>query len=72
MDGEMLQVLTPRQKEVCGMIIDGLTDKQIARKMGISPRTVEDHKHHIYSAMKVKNAVALVVKILRGEHGNHD
>lgn len=48
------------------MIVDGLSDKQIARRMGISPRTVEDHKCHIYATLKVRNAVGLVVKLLRG------
>lgn len=66
MQGATTEALTPRQKQVCGMIVEGLSDKQIARRMGISPRTVEDHKYHIYATMNVRNAVGLVVKLLRG------
>lgn len=35
--------LTPRQIEVLGHVARGLTDKQVARELGLSPRTVEMH-----------------------------
>jgi DNA-binding CsgD family transcriptional regulator len=36
-------LLTPRQAEVVRLLVNGLTSKQIARSLGISKRTVEDH-----------------------------
>lgn len=35
--------LTPRETEVMGLIRDGMANKQIARSLGISPKTVEGH-----------------------------
>jgi len=35
--------LTPRQLEVLREVAQGLTDKQIARKLSLSPRAVEMH-----------------------------
>lgn len=56
--------LTRRQQEVCDMIVCGLTNKQIGRRLGLSHRTVEDHRHGIYAAMGVNNAVGLLYKLL--------
>jgi pimeloyl-ACP methyl ester carboxylesterase/DNA-binding CsgD family transcriptional regulator len=35
--------LTPRQREVMGLVAQGLADKEIARHLNLSPRTVEMH-----------------------------
>lgn len=40
----LLAALTPREAEVVGRIADGLTTKQIAEAMNLSPRTVESHR----------------------------
>lgn len=39
-----LQLLTPREHQVMGYLVGGLQNKEIARKLDISPRTVELHR----------------------------
>lgn len=56
--------LTPREREVQELIIQGLNNIMIAHMLGISPRTVEDHKKHIYEKVRVPNCTALVHKVL--------
>jgi len=45
--GKGMITLTPRQVEICNMIRNGMTSKEIAEVMGIAPRTVETHRHAI-------------------------
>jgi DNA-binding NarL/FixJ family response regulator len=56
--------LTLRQKQVCELICQGRSNKDIARVLQISHRTVEDHRSDIYDKMEVPNSTALVHKIL--------
>jgi two-component system response regulator DctR/two-component system response regulator FixJ len=58
------KVLTRRQREVCDLICQGFPNKEIARLLDISPRTVEDHRLDVMTKMEVSNGVALVHKIL--------
>jgi DNA-binding CsgD family transcriptional regulator len=39
--------LTAREQEVCGLVAQGLTDRQIAEQLVISPRTVQTHVTNI-------------------------
>ena len=43
--------LTPRQREVLGLVTTGLTSKQIATRMQLSERTVEDHLGRLYDKL---------------------
>jgi DNA-binding CsgD family transcriptional regulator len=56
--------LTRRERQVCDLICQGKSNKEIARQLEISPRTVEDHRLGINRKMAVPNATALVHKIL--------
>jgi two-component system, LuxR family, response regulator FixJ len=52
--------LTARERQVCVFLCKGWENKEIAAKLGISPRTVEDHRIHIFKKYRVRNAVELV------------
>ena len=52
--------LTIREREVLSLVAQGLAGKQVARQLGISPKTVERHKTKIFSKLAVPNAAAAV------------
>ncbi len=56
---ERLATLSAREKEVLELILLGKMNKVIADQLGISMRTVEVHRAHIFDKMKVKTAVEL-------------
>jgi DNA-binding NarL/FixJ family response regulator len=53
-------VLTKREKEVLGLILEGLTNIKIAEKLFISIDTVDSHRKNLYSKLNVKNTVMLM------------
>lgn len=55
--------LTARERQVCEYLCKGWENKEIANKLGISPRTVEDHRIHIFQKYRVRNAVELVLTV---------
>jgi FixJ family two-component response regulator len=52
--------LTRRESEVLGQLVTGASNKEIARRLGISPRTIEIHRAHIMGKLGAKNAADLV------------
>jgi two-component system response regulator FixJ len=61
---ERIAVLTPRQKEVMQLVAEGLSTKEIAQQLGISPRTVETHRAWVMERMEARNLGDLVRKVL--------
>ena len=61
------ETLTPREKEVFGVISQGLTHREIGDMLGISPRTVEVHKGRIMEKLGVKTMAELIKKSLKNE-----
>jgi FixJ family two-component response regulator len=60
--------LTPREHEVMGLVTAGLLTKQIARKLGISEKTVEVHRSHVTKKMHVHSVAQLVALVSRNQH----
>ncbi len=52
--------LTRREKEILALIVEGQTNQSIAKKLFISPRTVETHRANLLQKMEVNNTAALV------------
>jgi len=59
--------LTERELQILAMIADGKTSRVIARKLGITVRTVETHRANMMEKLDVDNAAALVRYAV--EHG---
>lgn len=54
------RALPPRLEKIARLVIDGLTDKQIAARVGLTFSTVRTYVRQIYRRMGVHNRVALV------------
>jgi DNA-binding NarL/FixJ family response regulator len=53
-------VITRREKEVLGLIADGLTNSEIAEKLFISITTVDTHRKSLLTKFNVKNTASLI------------
>lgn len=54
--------LTPREREILQLVGNGKTTKEIARDLGISPKTVEFHRSHLMRKFEAHNMAELVRK----------
>lgn len=57
--------LTPRQREILALHVDGRSAKEIARLLDISHRTVEYHKYQAMEALGVKSSAELIQLAIR-------
>ena len=58
-----LPPLTDRQLDCMALVAEGMTSKQIAKKLGISPRTVDQHVAAVLDTLQVKNRIAAVQRL---------
>lgn len=52
--------LTPREREVFHLVIEGRTTKEVAREIGTSVKTAENHRTRIMEKLAVHNSAELV------------
>lgn len=57
--------LTGREKEICALMVEGLTNRQIADKLYISEGTVKNYISNIYDKTGIHDRVKLVVELKR-------
>lgn len=57
---DRLSTLTPREREVCEAVVAGRLNKQIARDLGITLRTVKFHRGRMMKKLKVDSLADLV------------
>jgi PAS domain S-box-containing protein len=60
--------LTPREREIVQMIADGLTDREIALRLGLSPATARTHARNLIGKLGAHTrAQAVAIAIRRGD-----
>ncbi|MEI6183484.1 MAG: LuxR C-terminal-related transcriptional regulator, partial [Polynucleobacter sp.] len=63
--------LTPREREVCGWLVKGLLNKDIAIKLGTTDATIKVHKARVMEKMHADSVQNLVKKYLESDLENH-
>ena len=54
------EALTPREQQVMRLLAEGISIKEIAERLFISPKTVENHRTNIMSKLELHSAVELI------------
>jgi two-component system, LuxR family, response regulator FixJ len=57
---ERISRLTPREHEILGLVVDGLSSKEIAARLDVSFKTVEAHRAKIMRKMEAESVAQLV------------
>ena len=57
--------LTPRERQVVQLLVDGCSNEDIASRLGLRPQTVKNQLTRIYSKAGVSSRVQLAVAALR-------
>ncbi|MEV4049702.1 response regulator transcription factor [Amycolatopsis sp. NPDC049688] len=57
--------LTDRERNVADLLAEGLSNRRIARSLGISERTVKNHLHAIFHKLGVGDRTHAVIRLLR-------
>ncbi|MFM7100189.1 MAG: response regulator [Verrucomicrobiota bacterium] len=59
------ETLTVRQREIVLLVAQGFSAKEVAARIGISPRTVEFHKHRMMRELGLRSSSELVAYAIR-------
>ncbi len=57
--------LTKRELDVIGLLVEGLSNREIAERLGLSEQTVKNHIARIMAKVEVRNRVELVLYAVR-------
>lgn len=62
---QMMDDMTPREREVLGLVIQGCSNEVIAQSLGMAETSVKVHMKHILSKFGVSNRTELVIKAFK-------
>jgi two-component system nitrate/nitrite response regulator NarL len=62
----VLSVLTGRERQIMGLVSEGLSNKEIGRRLNIADGTIKVHLHHVFQKLEISNRTVLAaLAILR-------
>ncbi len=56
---KMLKLLTPRERQIARLVAEGMSNKEIARRLDVSQGTVKVHLHNIFQKLEITNRTVL-------------
>jgi DNA-binding NarL/FixJ family response regulator len=59
-DPSTLDELTPQELQIAGLVASGMTSRQIAAQLYLSPRTIEYHLRKIFTKLRLASRTELV------------
>lgn len=68
-EADLSRLLTPREQDVVGLIAEGLTNKEIGRRLAISPATVKAHVERIIGKLGVADRTQAAVLAVQMQGG---
>lgn len=66
-DSDIYQVFTKREKEIVGLIVEGLTNKEIAQKLWLTEATVKSYITNILTKTNFKDRREIIIYFIRQE-----
>jgi len=66
--------LTNRERQIIRLVTEGLSNKQIARRLNVTDGTIKVHLHHIFEKLRIGNRTALAAVYLsqRTDQSDHE
>ena len=55
----VLTVLTDRERQIMSLVSEGLSNKEVGRRLNIADGTIKVHLHHIYQKLEISNRTVL-------------
>lgn len=52
-------VLTQRERQIMGLVSEGLSNKEIGRRLNVTDGTIKVHLHHIFQKLEISNRASL-------------
>lgn len=61
---QKLYHMTPKEQQVAKFVCQGVSNEEIAMKLGMRPGTVKTHLRNIYRRVRVKNKISLLLQFI--------
>lgn len=71
-ESSRLSLLSERECSVLWLLADGLSAKQISKRLGISHRTVNSYRYRIHETLGVDNDIQAVKMFIKATENHHE
>jgi DNA-binding NarL/FixJ family response regulator len=64
-----LTVMTDRERQIMSLVSEGLSNKEIGRRLNIADGTIKVHLHHIFQKLEISNRTLLAALVISNNGG---